>query len=140
MPVGEPDDSAEKLFIDLPEDVGGDDRELIGAFGIVETAQDVAQKFVVEIEIERQFVGIFVTFRFFLEMEQAGVVTRVGVLKQSGQARINAVAVDEGAEPAVILNAAVFTNPEEDDAINDALDGKIQFALRKPGIAKRSEE
>ena len=136
MAGGEADNLAEKLFIDLPEDVGGEDGKFVRAFGIIEAAQNVAEQLVVQIEREREFVRVFVAALFFLEVEQAGVVAGVGVLKELAQARINAVAVDEGAEPAVILDTAVFANAKKDDAVNDALDGEVQFALRELGIAQ----
>jgi len=38
---GEGDDFAEELFIDLTEDVGGEDGEFVGGVGIVEIFEDV---------------------------------------------------------------------------------------------------
>ena len=134
--LGEADDLAEKLLIDLAEDVGGDDGEYVRAVGVVEAAQDVAQELVVEVQREGQFVGRFVAALLRLEVEQAGVVAVVGRLEQLAEARVDAVAVDQRAEAAVVLDAAVFADAEEDDAVNDALDGEVEFALGEPGIAE----
>jgi hypothetical protein len=38
MAGGKPDDFAEELLVDLAEDVGGQDRELVGAVRVVEAA------------------------------------------------------------------------------------------------------
>ena len=70
------------------------------------------------------------------EMEQAGVVAVVGLLEELAQARVDAVAVDEGAEAAVVFDAAVFADAQEDDAVNDALDGEVEFALGELGVAQ----
>src|SRR4051794_7446054 len=40
VPFSERDDLAEKLFIDLPKDIGRQDRELVGTFGIIEATND----------------------------------------------------------------------------------------------------
>ena len=48
MPCGEADDLAEELLVDLAEDVGGQDGELVRAFGIVEAVDDVFERLVVD--------------------------------------------------------------------------------------------
>ena len=50
VPGREPDDLAEKLLIDLAENFGGEDRELVGALGIVEPADDVFEHLVVDLQ------------------------------------------------------------------------------------------
>jgi len=59
-------------------------------------------------------------------------VTGVGLLKKHlAEAGINAVAVGEGAKATVVLDAAALANAEENDAVNDALNGEVEFALGK---------
>ena len=45
---GQADDLAEELLVDLAEDVGGQDGELVGAVGVVEAAEDVLERLVVD--------------------------------------------------------------------------------------------
>jgi len=100
----------------LAEDVGGEDGKLVWAVGIVEAAQDVAQELVVEFERQGKFIGGFVAVLFPFEVEEAGVVADVGGLEQLAEARVDAVAVDEGAEAAVVLDAAVLADAEREVA------------------------
>jgi hypothetical protein len=51
------DDLSQKLLIDLSQDVGGQDREFIGALRVVQAAEDVFEGFVVNGEIQRERVG-----------------------------------------------------------------------------------
>ncbi len=53
-PAGEADDLAEELLVDLPEDVGGEDGELVGAVGVVEPLDDVLERLVVDGQGEGQ--------------------------------------------------------------------------------------
>ena len=69
-------------------------------------------------------------------MEQTGVVAVVGLLEEFGEARIDAVAIDEGLESSVVFDAARLTDAQEDDAVNDALNGEVEFALGQPGVAE----
>ena len=48
----EPDDLAEELLVDLAEDFGRQDGELVGAFGVVEPADDVLEDLVVDLQAE----------------------------------------------------------------------------------------
>ena len=52
------------------------------------------------------------------------------------EAGIDAVAVDEGAEASVVFDAAAFADAQEDDAVDNALDREVQFALGKLGVAE----
>ena len=71
-----------------------------------------------------------------LEVEQAGVVAGVGLLEKLAEPGIDAVAVGEGAEAAVVLDAAALADAQEDDAVDDALDGEVEFALGELGVAE----
>src|ERR1039458_4385512 len=93
--------------------------------------EDVPQQLVVEIQLEREFVGRFVPAFLGAEMKQTGVVTVIRLLKEFAEARINFIAVGQRTQPPVILNAAPFADTKKNDAVNDALDGKIEFALGK---------
>ncbi len=79
---GQADDLAEELLVDLAEDVGGQDGELVGAVGIVQAREDVLEGLVVDGQLGRQLVGAFVPVLFPLEVEQAGVVAVVGLAKE----------------------------------------------------------
>jgi hypothetical protein len=88
------------------------------------------RKLVVNVEGQGQFVRGFVPVFFRFEMEKTGIVPSVGFLESLAEPRVNAVAVGEGAEASVILDAAAFADAKEDHAVDDALDGEVEFALR----------
>src|SRR5439155_2532319 len=54
-----------------------------------------------------------------------------------GKARVNSVAVGQGLEASVILDAASFANAQKNDAVDDALDGEVEFALGEFRISQR---
>ena len=123
------DDLAEELFVDVAEDVGGDDGEGVGALGPVEGGEDFLEDGVVEIEGEGETVGGFVAALFGGEVEEARVVAEVGAFENLAQARVDARAGGEGLELAEGLDAAVLGDAQEDDAVEDALDGEVEFAF-----------
>ena len=134
MPCGEADDLAEELLVHLAEDVGGEDGELVGAFGIVEPLDDVFQRLVVDLDLGGEGVGFFVAVFLFLEVEQAGVVPVVGLGEELDEALIGIGPVLEGLEPAVFLDAPVLADAQEHDAVDRALDGEVQLARGKIGV------
>src|SRR5437773_2478528 len=136
MAFRQPDDFAEKLLIDLSENVCRQRGKDIGAFWVVKAFENVPQELVVEIEAKGEFVGRFVAVLLRFEVEEAGIVAVVGLLELLSKARVNAVAVGQGLEASVILNAAAFADAQENDAVNDALDGEVEFALGELGIAQ----
>jgi hydroxyethylthiazole kinase-like sugar kinase family protein len=46
-------------------------------------------------------------------MEQARIVTSIGILKKFCQSLINAIAINQSAESSIILNAANFANTQK---------------------------
>src|SRR5439155_20074294 len=60
MAFRQPDDFAEKLLIDLSENVRRQRGKDIGAFWVVKAFENVPQELVVEIEAKGEFVGRFV--------------------------------------------------------------------------------
>ena len=138
MALGQFDDLAKELLVDLPEDVGGEDGELVGAVRIVEPAQHVAQKLVVDVETEGQRIGRLVAVLAGLEVEEAGVVAVIGLLEPFAEPSVDAGLVGEGVEALVGLDAAILADAEEDDPVDDALDGEVEFALRQ-GLVPQSE-
>ncbi len=129
------DDLAEELFVNVAEDISGDDGEGVGAFRPVEGGDDFLERGIVEGEAEGEFVGGFVAAFFGGEMEKAGVVAEVGALENFAEAGVDLGAGGEGEELAVGLDAAVFGDAEEDDAVEDALDGEVEFAFGE-GVAE----
>src|SRR2546426_5985768 len=59
MSFRQPDDFAKELLIDLAKNVGGQRGEDVRRFGVVKTPENAAQKFVVKVEIEREFIRGF---------------------------------------------------------------------------------
>ncbi len=132
----EGDDLAEELLIDLAEDFSGQDGKFVGAFGIVERFEDGFEDFVVDGQRGSQFVGTFGTIFFVAEVEQAGVVTVIGGAETRKQTRIDIGAVDKGQKLAVSFDAAVFGDPQEDDAVDGDLNGEVELAIVEGGVAE----
>ena len=65
----EGDDLSEEALVDASEDVGGDDRKFVGAFGIVEAADDGLEGGIIDIKRWGEGVGRFVSAFFDGEME-----------------------------------------------------------------------
>lgn len=95
MAGGEPDDFAQKLFIDLAEDFRREDGEFIRAVGVVEPPDDVFERLVVDRESWRKVVGRFGTAFFGLKMKEAGVVAIVGLLINIAEAAIDILPVKQ---------------------------------------------
>ena len=55
--AGQADDLAQELLVDLPEDIGGQHRELVRAFGIIQVAEDILERFVVDRQTQGEGVG-----------------------------------------------------------------------------------
>ena len=134
MPGGESDDLAEKLLIHLAQDVGREDGEFVGAFGIVKPVDDVFQRFVVNGDVRREFVRIFVTVFLPLKMEQPGVVPVVGLTEELHEPFVDVRAVQLHLEPAVFLDAPVFADAQEYDPVYRPLNSEVQLPRRKIGV------
>ena len=132
---GEMDNLAEELFVNVAEDLGGGDGEGVGTFWPVEGGDDLLQNGVVESEAEGEPVGRLVAAFFAGEVEEAGVVAEIGALKDFAEAGVDLGAGGEGEQLTVGPDAAVFGDAEEDDAVEDALDGEVEFALGE-GVAE----
>ena len=133
---GEGDDFAEELFIDLAEDVGGEDGEFVGGVGVVEVFEDVFEGFVVDGEGVGEGVGGVGAVFFGLEVEEAGVVAFVGAVVEGEESFIDVGAVEEGLELGVGFDGAVFADAEEDEAVDGALDGEVEPAVGEVGVAE----
>jgi len=129
MRGGEADDGAAELLVDLAEDIGGEDGELVGAFGVVEAGDDVLEGLVVDVEPEGELVGGFGAVLFAGEVKDARVVAFVGAAEELGEAGVDARAVGDGLDAGVGLDAPRFRDAEEDDAVDGALDGEVELAL-----------
>jgi len=81
VPGRQADDLAQELLVDLAQDVGWQHRELVGAVGVIQVLEDVAQDFVVDFQPRSHRVRRITAAPLWvcLEEEQAGVVARVRV-------------------------------------------------------------
>ena len=70
MPGRQPDDLAQELLVNLAEDVGRNDREFVGALGIIKPFEELTQEFVVHVEAEGQLVGRLVAVLLGLEIKK----------------------------------------------------------------------
>lgn len=66
-----------------------------------------------------------------MKVKEPGVVAFIGLTKKPAHAVIGVLAIEQRLEPPIDLDAAIFANAQEDDAINDALDREVQIALRQ---------
>ncbi len=71
-----------------------------------------------------------------VEMKQTGIVFGVGLAELLQHALVHILAILQGHQTSVILNAAILGNAQEDDAINGLLYGVVQFALGQCRIAQ----
>jgi hypothetical protein len=55
--TGEANDLTKKTLIHLPEDIGRQDGELIGAVGIVEIAEHILEGLVIQLQPQRECIG-----------------------------------------------------------------------------------
>jgi len=136
VPGREPDDLAEKLLVDLAEDVRRQHAELIRALGIVEAPEDVLEGLVVDSQAERQPIGSVGAAPLGLEVEEARVVAVIGLDVDFPQARVDVLAVHEAAQAPVGLNAAVFADAQEDEAVDSCLDSEVELALAERRVAQ----
>ena len=135
--LGEPDDLAEKLFVDAAEDVGAEHRELVGAVGIVKILENFLERLVVYIEPERQTVRLFGAVILFPKVKQPRVVALVGLAEVFGEAFVDVGAILQRLKLPVRLDAAVLADAQEDDAVYGLLDGVVERVLGKLRVAQR---
>jgi hypothetical protein len=84
-----------------------------------------------------KFVGGLVTTFLSLEVEKAGVVFVVGLLKKLAEPLVDVSTIHECQETTVVFNVPVFADAEEDNSVNDGLNSKVEFSLGQLGIAER---
>jgi len=137
VPGGKADHLAQKLLVHLPQDLRRQHRKLVGAFGVVQAFDDILQRSVVNGKRGRKEVGLLGLVLFVFEVEDAGVVARIGAAEELDQARVNARAVGKLQKLSVGLDAAVLADTKEDDAVYGSLNGEIELARGERGIAKR---
>ena len=70
-------------------------------------------------------------------MKKTGVVAKIRTLENLAQAWVDFRAGGQCLKLAVRLDAAVLSDAQEDDAVEDALDREVELALREGGVAKR---
>ena len=129
VPGRETDYLAEELLVDLTEDIGRQDAELIGALRVVEAPEDVLERLVVDGEAEREAIGCVGTAPLVLEVEETRVVTVVGLDVELAQVRADVLAAHEAAQPPVGLDASVLADAQEDDAVDGRLHSVVELAL-----------
>ena len=135
MALGEADDLAEELLVDVAEDFGGQDGELVRAVGIIERADDVFEYGVVDVEAGGERVGFAAAF-LMREVEEAGVIFFVGTGVEFRQAVVNIFSVEQAAQLPVWFDAAVFAHAQEDDAVDGALYGEVEFVHGEAAVAQ----
>ena len=133
---GQADDFAEKLFVNAAEDVRAEHGKFVRAIRVVEVLENLFERFVVDAQMQRQFVRCAGTLLLLREMEQAGVVALIRRAEQSAQAVVNIDAILQGHQLAIRLNAPVFADAQKDDAVYGLLYGEVEFALGQAGVAQ----
>ena len=131
MAFGEANDFAEKLLVNLAEDVRGQHGKFVRALRIIKTADNFLENRVIDFETGGEIVRRLDAILLFLKMKEAGVVTLVSFAKELPHACIGMLAIQQRLEPSVDFDPPVFADAQENDAIDGALNGKIQIALRK---------
>ena len=80
-PFGQSNDLSQKLLVSLSQDVRAEQGEFVGAFRVLEPADDVLEKAVVDLERQRPLVGWLAAILLRREMEQPGVVAVVRLVE-----------------------------------------------------------
>lgn len=134
--LGQLDHLAEKLLVDVAEDLRPQDRELVGALRVIEALEDIFQDLVIDLQVKGQLVGG--RGRVFLptEVEEAGVILVVGQEVELLQPPVYLLAVGQGLEPAVGLDPPVLADAQEDYPIDRPLDGEVELADSQAGVSQ----
>ena len=127
----------QELLIDLTENFRGEDRELIGALGVIEPAQNILEHIVVDLQPRGEVIGRFGSVFFLAEMKEAGVVAVVGLFVEIAQTAIDVLAVEERLKLGIGFDATILADAEKDEAVDGALNRKIQLMNGQLGIAER---
>jgi hypothetical protein len=68
-------------------------------------------------------------------MEQPGIVFIVRPLELHAEMRVNAISPGKMVQHLVLLDSPVLADPQEDNPVDDQLDGAVDLFLRKGKIA-----
>ncbi len=131
LPAREADDLSEKLLVDLSENIGRKNRELVRAVGVIQVPNNLLQRRVVDFERERQLVRGLWPVALFVKMKEARVVPVVRLLEELAESGIDPCTIQEHLQSAGRFDSPIFADSQEDDPIDRSLNGEIQFALRK---------
>jgi hypothetical protein len=123
------------LLVHLAENVRRKLRENVWRFRVIQTVDNAAQQFVVKIQAQRKLVRRLMATFFRLEVEQPGVIAVVRFLEELAKPGVDVVMIRQGLELSIILDAPAFADAQEDNPIDDALDGKVGFALGQLFVA-----
>ena len=134
--AGEADDLAQELLIDLPKDIGGQHRELIRAFGVIQVGKQILERFIINRQTQGEGVGCISLPFLCPEVEQSGVIAIIGITEKLAQAGIDITPVEQSLQLSIKLDATVFADAQEDDPVDGHLDGVIQVALAEGGVAQ----
>jgi hypothetical protein len=95
MAFSEPNDFAEKLFVNLAENVRRQNRKFIWALGMLEAADNALENGIIDLKPRREVIRRLNAIFFFLKMEKPGVVTFVGFAKEPVEASVGVLAVKQ---------------------------------------------
>src|SRR5947209_677295 len=70
-------------------------------------------------------------------MEQTRIIFGIGLVKQLAERLVYVSPTLEFQQSLIRLNAPIFTDAQEDDAVNRHLDSEVEIARGEPWIAKR---
>ena len=123
------DDFAEKSFVDLPKNIGGDDRKFVTALRRIQREDDFLQDIVGNIKFHRQVIGRAARVIGWVEVKQARVVFSVGGSIQIFDFFIDLFLARGSFQRSIGLEVAVFGDAQEDDAVDCALHELVELAL-----------
>src|SRR5437016_5177598 len=70
-------------------------------------------------------------------MEQTRIIFGIGLVKQLAERLVYVSPTLEFQQSLIRLNASIFTDAQEDDAVNRHLDSEVEIARGEPWVAKR---
>ena len=137
MSGGQADDFTEESFVHRAQNFYGQNAEVIrAAMFEVEALENGLEGFIVHNQTRRERVRRIGDAGFFFEVEQAGVVFLIGFTAQS----VYKMFVDirlftEFEELPFRLKSAIFSHSQENDPVNNPLNGGVEIVCRQIAVA-----
>ena len=128
------DPFAQKLLISIAQHLHWQHAELVGTFRIIQLADNVFERFVIDGQFRRELVRMGSVL--FLKLKQSGIVAGIRFVVQLYQPGINAGAVGQSQQSFVLFDIAILAHAQKDQPVDSQLHCIIQLPFRKIWVAQ----